>query len=139
MVNRFQRRKLTVLKKMFKKEFLFLNRTRFLKQKLPMFLLKINKNIFPKSSTKNLGYFKKNAFLKSIFHLNFLVSQLQNKNFSKQNYLLISRNKYKLKVKNLAKINIFQGNLFMKSYLKAKSSKITRKKQFRFLFHKIKL
>jgi hypothetical protein len=84
-VNGLHRRKTAILQKLITKEISSFSRTKFLKQKLPMFLLKINSQLF---SHQTLGKFLKNEFLfKKILKLNFLIAKIQNKSLINNNHL----------------------------------------------------
>ena len=137
--NQIQRSKEIFLRKTLKKEFLSFNRTRFFKQKRPTFLLEINKDIFPKVSKKIRKYRNQQISLKKIFHLNFLIAQLQKRNFSKQNYSLFIKFFFQLENKNLERANSFEKDFFVKNALKYSLRKLSKKQQFQFWFRKLKL
>ena len=98
-ISRFEQNKITILKKIIKKEFRSLNHLRFLRQKFPKFFLKFEKSISPRVSILNLRFLTKDSLLKKVLHLNFLIAELQNKNFLPRNYFLTSNFKFALKEK----------------------------------------
>jgi len=126
MFNRLKKQRLTLLQKIFKKEFTSLNQALFFKQKLPKFLLKINKNFS----------FKNKSLSKKILYLNFLSLNFQNKNFLAKNYFLIYHfesafDKKTNKTKEILK------NFSLKFFLKAKSTRLKKRKHLRYRYFKI--
>ena len=125
-LNRFQQKRFSILLKQIKTQFYSLNRIRFLKNKLPIDLLKINHELFPHRSNGNERFLKKELLLTKLFQLNFLIAQLQNQSFAGNQIIK----------KKEAKTKLF---LKLQNILKSKLNKITRKKQFRYRFYQIYL
>ena len=134
-LNRFQQKKFSILLKRVKTQFHSLNRIRFLKNKLPIYLLKINNELFSHRSNGRERFLKKDFLLTKIFQLNVLIAQLQTKGFSAKNYSLLS---YEFgSKKNAAKTKLFLENLQLQNVLKSKLNKITRKKKFSYRFYQL--
>ena len=138
MRNRLQKNKLNILQKYWKKEFTSLNRTKFLKQRLPIFLLKIHQSLFSSGLNAKTIFFNKSFLSKKMLHLNFLSSQIQNKNYLKKNSFLIHnlRAKSERKKKQTEKI---LTKLHSKFFLKSKFVHVMKKKQLPYAYYKIVL
>ena len=134
-IEKIKKKKIKFLQNCLKKEILSLNRTRFLRRKLPNFVFKNKKGLFSHIQQNGL------KFLTKMMQLNLVLSLLQNKSNFATNSFLITRLKTKIKIeekkKKLRKINILSENLQIKKVLRPKFDKILRKKQFFFKFYPV--
>ena len=136
--NAISQRKIKFLWKLIEKKLNSFGRARFLKTKLPHFLLQFNENTFPLIHLYQWSFLKKELLLKKVLHLNFLTAQL-------------AKNKYLLKNSDLfsnwnAQSNVYKQekhksigqteNLDLQFFLKTKFCKNTKNgilKQSRYL------
>ena len=130
-LNRLRRKKTVILQKLITKEFRTWNRARFFKQKLPVFALKINHQLFSQNPT-----FKNEFWFKNLLNLNFLVAKLQNKSFLAKKNNLNSKEKIK---KNAKKAIFFSKNFNENVFLKSSLNYFLKKKQRNYFLDRISI